>query len=192
MNKNLFKQYTWLFRVNLTVSAFTFGGGYVVVPMLKKYFVTKKQLIAEEELFDIAAIAQSSPGAIAINLSALTGYKIAKLPGALISCTAAILPPLFLLSVISAGYQAFRSSHIVSAALLGMQAGAAALIVDYIVDMCGMILKKKSVFLTFMVPAAFLSNLLLHVNAMLILVICSALCLIRVWLHEKRRCQTCS
>lgn len=192
MNKNLLKQYAWLFRVNLIVSAFTFGGGYVVVPMLKKYFVTKRQLISEEELFDIAAIAQSSPGAIAINLSALTGYKIGKLPGAVISCTAAILPPLILLSIISAGYEVFRSSHIVSAVLLGMQAGAAALIVDYIVDMSRMILKKRSVFLTLMVPAAFLSSLLFHINAMLILIVCSTLCLFRVWLHEKRRCETCS
>ena len=170
MNKDILKQYAWLFRVNLIVSAFTFGGGYVVVPMLKKHFVTNRHVLSEEELFDIAAIAQSSPGAIAINLSALTGYRIAKLKGAVISCIAAILPPL----------------------ILGMQAGAAALIVDYITDMCRMILKKKSLFLTLMVPAAFLSNLAFHINAMLILILCSVLCLLKVWLHEKRRCQTCS
>ena len=70
MNKDILKQYAWLFRVNLIVSAFTFGGGYVVVPMLKKHFVTNRHVLSEEELFDIAAIAQSSPGAIAINLSA--------------------------------------------------------------------------------------------------------------------------
>lgn len=192
MNKDILKQYAWLFRVNLIVSAFTFGGGYVVVPMLKKHFVTNRHVLSEEELFDIATIAQSSPGAIAINLSALTGYRIAKLKGAVISCIAAILPPLILLSIISAGYQSFRSSHIVSAVLLGMQAGAAALIVDYITDMCRMILKKKSLFLTLMVPAAFLSNLAFHINAMLILILCSVLCLLKVWLHEKRRCQTCS
>lgn len=73
-----------------------------------------------------------------------------------------------------------------------MQAGAAALIVDYITDMCRMILKKKSLFLTLMVPAAFLSNLVFHINAMLILILCSVLCLFKVWLHKKRRCQTCS
>ena len=78
MNKDILKQYAWLFRVNLIVSAFTFGGGYVGVPMLKKHFVTNRHVLSEEELFDIAAIAQSSPGAIAINLSALTGYRIAK------------------------------------------------------------------------------------------------------------------
>ena len=75
MNKDILKQYAWLFRVNLIVSAFTFGSGYVVVPMLKKHFVTNRHVLSEEELFDIAAIAQSSPGAIAINLSALTGYR---------------------------------------------------------------------------------------------------------------------
>ena len=57
MNKDILKQYAWLFRVNLIVSAFTFGGGYVVVPMLKKHFVTNRHVLSEEELFDIAAIA---------------------------------------------------------------------------------------------------------------------------------------
>ena len=164
----------------------------MIVTFMKRKFVDQLKWINEKEMLDFTALAQSSPGAIAINLSALTGYRIAKLKGAVISCIAAILPPLILLSIISAGYQSFRSSHIVSAVLLGMQAGAAALIVDYITDMCRMILKKKSLFLTLMVPAAFLSNLAFHINAMLILILCSVLCLLKVWLHEKRRCQTCS
>ena len=60
--------YLWLFKVNFFISAFTFGGGYVVIPMIRKYFVTEKHLFSEDELMDMAAIAQSSPGAIAINL----------------------------------------------------------------------------------------------------------------------------
>lgn len=69
------KTYVWLLAVNLFISAFTFGGGYVVVPMVRRFFVEKKQYFTEEELIDMAAIAQSTPGAIAINLSALAGYK---------------------------------------------------------------------------------------------------------------------
>ena len=68
--------YGWLFAVNLFISAFTFGGGYVVVPMVRRYFVEKKQYFSQEELMQMAAVAQSTPGAIAINLSALAGYRV--------------------------------------------------------------------------------------------------------------------
>ena len=64
----------WLAGVNLFISAFTFGGGYVVVPMIRKYFVERRNLFTEEELMEMAAGAQSAPGAIAVNLSALAGY----------------------------------------------------------------------------------------------------------------------
>lgn len=79
--KKRIKLYFWLFGVNLFISTFTFGGGYVVVPMIRKYYVEKKALFSEEELLELAAVAQSSPGAIAVNLSALAGYRTAVLPG---------------------------------------------------------------------------------------------------------------
>ena len=86
--------YFWLLAVNLFISSFTFGGGYVVVPMIRRYFVTQKQYFTEEDLVGMAAVAQSTPGAIAINLSALAGYRVAGTLGAAISCIAAVIPPL--------------------------------------------------------------------------------------------------
>ena len=74
--KQRLKTYAWLLSANLFISAFTFGGGYIVVPMIRRFFVLKKPYLTEEELINLAAIAQSSPGAIAINLSALAGYKV--------------------------------------------------------------------------------------------------------------------
>lgn len=85
--------YFWLLAVNLFISSFTFGGGYVVVPMIRRYFVTQKQYFTEEDLVGMAAVAQSTPGAIAINLSALAGYRVAGTLGAAISCIAAVIPP---------------------------------------------------------------------------------------------------
>ena len=73
MRNNRIKICIWLFGINFFISAFTFGGGYIVIPMIKKYFVDRKQLFNNEELMDMAAIAQSSPGAIAINLTVLAG-----------------------------------------------------------------------------------------------------------------------
>ena len=91
MKKDI-KKYVWLLATNLFISTFTFGGGYIVVPMVRRFFVAKKHYFSEEDLVNMAAVAQSTPGAIAINLSALAGYKVAGIAGASISCIAAVIP----------------------------------------------------------------------------------------------------
>lgn len=179
--------YFWLFAINLFISAFTFGGGYVVVPMIRRYFVEKKQYFSEEELLNMAAVAQSTPGAIAINLSALAGYRVAGIPGVLISCIAAVIPPLVILGLISTFYMVFISNTIVAAILKGMEAGVAALMVDLIIDMCSMIVKKHSLFLSAMIPISFIANFILDINVAMILVVCCFLCMAQVFL--KRRTQ---
>lgn len=82
MKRGKGRTYLWLFGVNLFISAVTFGGGYVVVPMIRKYFVYQKQLFSEQELMDMAAVVQPTPGAIAINLSVLAGYRTVGIVGA--------------------------------------------------------------------------------------------------------------
>lgn len=181
------KKYLWLFLVNLYISTFTFGGGYVVVPMVRKYFVAGKHFFTEDDLMEMAAVAQSTPGAIAINLAALAGHKTAGLSGAFVSCVSSLMPPLVILSVISASYAAFCSNVVIAAVLKGMQAGVAALIVDLIADMFLMILKERSIMLTLMVPAAFASNFFLQVNVAVVLIVCCVLCIIRAGLRRKQK-----
>ena len=174
------KPYLWLLGINLFISTFTFGGGYVVVPMLRRYFVEQKQYFTEDELVSMAAVAQSTPGAIAINLSALAGYRVAGVGGAAVSCAAAVLPPLVILGFVSAFYAAFAANAVIAAVLKGMQAGVAALIVDLVIDMCGMILKERSPLLTAMIPCAFFASFVLDINVALILAVCCLLCAGRV------------
>lgn len=178
------KPYLWLIRINLMISAFTFGGGYVVVPMIRRYFVIQKEYFTEEELINMAAIAQSTPGAIAINLSSLAGYRVAGMKGAVISCISAIIPPLVILGFVSSFYSAFSSNVIISAVLKGMQAGVAALIVDLIIDMCSMILKERSLLLTAMIPGAFLASFILNINVVFILICCCILCMGKVLFRQ--------
>ena len=80
----------WLLGIHMFISAFTFGGGYVVVPMVRKYFVLHKKLFGEDELMEMAAVSQSVPGAIAVNLAAVTGYRAAGVLGAITSATASV------------------------------------------------------------------------------------------------------
>lgn len=180
-------KYLWLLGINLFISSFTFGGGYVVVPMIRKYYVEKKGLFSEEELMEMAAIAQSSPGAIAINLSGLAGYRVGGVPGAAISCLAAVIPPLVILSAISLWYSAFSSNPVIAAVLGGMEAGVAALIVDLVTDMCQMIVRERSWLLTAIIPISFLANFVWHVNVALILAACCGVCVMKIWWERNRK-----
>ena len=187
--KEKIRFYLWLCYVFLFISTFTFGGGYVVIPMIRKYFVEQKKLFSEEELMEMAAIAQSSPGAIAINLSILAGKRTAGWIGILISSLCSILPPIIILSFISNWYAAFSNNSYIAAILKGMQAGVAALIVDLVIDMYKMILEEKSILLNLLVPAAFIANAFFNVNVMLILVVSSLISIFFLFMQSvvKRR-----
>ena len=88
-----------IFISTLYLSAFTFGGGYVIVTLMKKKFVDEYHWIGEDEMLDLVAIAQYSPGAIAVNGAIVVGYKLAGIPGALVAILGTILPPLSLIHI---------------------------------------------------------------------------------------------
>ena len=80
---------------------FTFGGGYVIVTLMRKKFVSEYHWIDEDEMLDLIAIAQSSPGAIAVNGAIVVGYKLAGIAGIIVSVIATIIPPFVVISFIS-------------------------------------------------------------------------------------------
>ena len=90
-------KYWQLFLSTFKLSACTFGGGFVIIPLMRERFVKELHWIEEEEMLDLTAIAQSSPGSIAINASILVGYNVAGIPGALITVVGAALPPLIII-----------------------------------------------------------------------------------------------
>ena len=124
-----------LFLSTLYLSAFTFGGGYVIVTLMKKKFVDEYHWIEENEMLDLVAIAQSSPGPIAVNGAIVVGYKLAGMIGVLVSIIGTIIPPFLIISVISVCYQAFRDNFFVSQMLEGMQAGVGAVIASLTYEM---------------------------------------------------------
>ncbi|CBZ05264.1 chromate transporter [Clostridium botulinum] len=180
------KLYLSLFRITFSISAFTFGGGYIVIPMMYKYFVNDLELISEQELLDIAAIAQSTPGAIAVNIAVLVGYRISGIIGAIITCIGTVLPPLLILSIISFFYKAFRDNRVISAILRGMEAGVAATIVDLIIDMGQGILKEKNLLLTLMTPITFLASFIFNINVLVIIISCSILCFVQTYIKSRK------
>ena len=159
-----------LFLSTLYLSAFTFGGGYVIITLLKNKFVDELKWISEEEMLDFVAIAQSSPGPIAVNGAIVIGYKICGFPGILVAVLGAIIPPFVILTVVSAFYAAFRTNPYIQSLLFGMKSGVSAVIVSVVWDMAFGIVKKKDLFLIVIMAAAFILNYYLKVNVILIIV----------------------
>ena len=161
-----------LFLSTFQLSACTFGGGFVIVPLMRKKFVEELNWIEEQEMMDLTAIAQSSPGAIAVNASILVGYHVAGVPGALLTILGTILPPLVIISVIALFYQAFRDNMIVNTAMAGMLAGVAAVICDVVLTMGINIFKQKRVLPLMVMLGSFAAVRFFNVNIILIILIC--------------------
>ncbi len=183
--KKTWNLYWTLFASTFSLSAFTFGGGYVIVPLMKKKFVDNLKWIEEEEMLNLVALSQSSPGAIAINCSILVGYRMAGVFGSLVTVFGTVLPPLIILTVISSFYEAFKNSELINALLKGMQAGVAAVIVDVVIGMSGKILKGKQVFSILMMLGAFVAAFVYDVNVAFIILICGVVGAIAVIYREK-------
>ncbi len=175
-----------LFFSTLYLSTFTFGGGYVIVTLLKQKFVDELHWIDQEEMLDLVAIAQSSPGAIAVNGAIVVGYKLAGLPGILVSVLGAILPPFVILTVISFFYNAFKTNPIVKGLLTGMTAGVSAVIISVVWDMATGIIKGRDVLLILVMIAAFLANYFLKINVIYIILVTIAFGTLRTILKGRK------
>ena len=178
--KDKWKFYLKLFWYTFQLSAFTVGGGYVIVPLMKKKFVTKLGWIKEQEMLNFIAIAQSSPGAIAVNASVLLGYHLSGIPGALVTVFGTILPPLIILSVVAVGYKAFIGNEIVKNVLAGMQAGVCAVIIDVVIDMSSAVVKLKRILPIGLMLAAFAAVAVFRINVLFVILVCALVGLIFV------------
>lgn len=173
MEKNL-KFYIKLFCSTFSLSAFTIGGGYVIVPLMRKKFVEELNWIEEEEMLNLVAISQSAPGPIAVNTSIMVGYRLAGVFGSFVSIVGTILPPLIIITVIAQFYTTFKENKIINALLLGMRAGVAAVIIDVIIKMVKDILKTNNKISIMVMIFALLASVVFDINAALIIIVSGA------------------
>ncbi len=172
MMKHKIRLHWNLFISTFYLSAFTFGGGYVIISLMQKKFVDEKKWLEEEEMLNVAAIAQSSPGAIAVNAAILIGYRILGISGAIVSIIGTVLPPLLIISILSFFYDEFRNNGIVSGILKGMQAGVAAVIADVVISLSGNVIKDRDWVSILVMIFALVSTYLLHIDVIAIIVLC--------------------
>lgn len=176
-----------IFISTLYLSAFTFGGGYVIVSLMKKKFVDEYYWIEENEMLDLVAIAQSAPGAIAVNGAIVVGYKLAGIAGVMTAILGTVIPPFLILSVLSVFYQTFRSNYVVSQMLEGMQAGVGAVIASVVFDMGEPIIKEKDILSILILVGAFIASYMWKVNAVFIISFCGVIGICRTLSGKRRR-----
>lgn len=178
-----------LFIVFFKIGLFTFGGGYAMLALIEDICVEKKKWITHEEMMDITVIAESTPGPIAINLATYVGYKLRKIPGALIATIGMIIPSFFIVFLISQFLDRFLEIKWVSSAFQGIKIAVAILIIDAAVKMIRK-MKKKPFQITIMI-AALISMLViniiaLHVSSLVIMLAGAAAGLIFYAVHNQR------
>lgn len=123
------KIYWELFKVFFRIGAFTFGGGYAMIPLIEEEIVGKKGWVKKEDIFDYFAVSQSFPGAIAINTSTLVGYKVAGRRGAICATFGVILPSFMIISLIATFFSKIASSETVKAVFTGINGAVIVLII---------------------------------------------------------------
>lgn len=171
MKKDYGKLWT-LFRSMFVLSACTFGGGFVIVSLMKKKFVEELKWLDEDEMLDVTAITQSAPGPLPVNASVIIGYRMAGVVGSLTAILGTILPPMIIISVISLFYEQFRTNAYIATALQVMRAGVAAVIFDVVLNLAGNVIKTKRLLYIAMMVIAFIATYLLDVSAMIVILIC--------------------
>lgn len=176
-----------LFRSMFVLSACTFGGGFVIVSLMKKKYVEELKWLEEEEMLDVTAITQSSPGPLPVNASVIIGYRMAGITGSLIAVLGTILPPMIIISVISLFYEQFRTNHYIAIALEVMRAGVAAVILDVVINLAANVCKTKRMLYIAMMLIAFISVYFLDVSAMIIIFVCIGIGLLDLLYQSGKR-----
>ena len=121
--------YLSLFKTFMKIGIVTFGGGYAMIPIIEAEVVDKHHWMTKEEFVDAIAITQTCPGALAINMSSFLGYKLAKIPGAIVCTLGTSLPSFLIILVIAMFFHQFQDNKIVAALFAGIRPAVVALIV---------------------------------------------------------------
>lgn len=163
-----------LFGSMFVISACTFGGGFVIVSLMKKKFVDEYGWLSEAEMLDYTALSQSCPGAIAVNAAILVGWRVGGAAGMLAAVLGTVLPPLLILTAITMCYGALAGHPYVAMLLSGMQAGVAAVLCDVVLSMGRSVLSQHSAVKDAVMLAAFLAVYAFDVSVALV-ILCAGL-----------------
>ncbi len=182
--KEKLKRCLVLFTTFFKIGAFTFGGGYAMIPLIQKEVVDEKAWMKDSDILDIIAIAESTPGPIAINSATFVGYKVAGVLGSACATFGVVLPSFIIISLLSMVLREFSELEAVKFAFRGIRAGVLALIVKALISMYKQCPKYAYTYV--LMGAALILSAILNVNAIYIIIGCGVFGLICSLIMDRR------
>ena len=178
-----------LFFTFFKIGLFTFGGGYAMIALLEEEFIQRRRWLDKDEFLDMAAIAESTPGPVAINSATYLGYKLAKIPGAATATVAVCLPSFLIIYAISLFFEQFTQLTVIANAFKGIQ-----VCVIYLIFSAGVRMLKaldKSPFATGVLAAVMLVMVGLSLAGVsvssILLILLSGAAGVAAWLIGRRK-----
>lgn len=178
-----------LFFTFFKIGLFTFGGGYAMIALLEEEFIQRRKWLDKDEFLDMAAIAESTPGPVAINSATYLGYKLAKVPGAATATVAVCLPSFLIIYAISLFFEQFTQLTVIANAFKGIQ-----VCVIYLIFSAGVRMLKaldKSPFATGVLAAVMLVMVGLSLAGVsvssILLILLSGAAGVAAWLIGRRK-----
>ncbi len=164
-------KYIELFLTFAKVGAFTFGGGYAMIPLIQREVTENKKWISDEDLLDVVAIAESTPGPIAVNAATFIGSRVSGVSGAICATLGIVTPSFLVILAISYAFEAFRHIRAVEYAFWGIRAGVLALILKAMVTMFK---KSKKDWLSIVIMTlAFAGVVIFRLDAIAVILVCA-------------------
>ena len=168
MSEKGFSKFLSLFLTFLKIGAFTFGGGYAMIPLIQREAVDNKKWVSDEDILEIVAIAESTPGPIAINAATFIGYKVGGFFGAFFAVLGVVLPSFIMILIISLILSEFQNITAVKYAFFGIRAGVAALLIRAVWTMYKKV--RKNAFSFIMMGLAFLFVAFLNIPVLTVII----------------------
>jgi chromate transporter len=184
-NKKKLTQLFQIFTTFMKIGIFTFGGGYAMIPLIQRETVVKRKWVDDDDILDIVAIAESTPGPIAINASTFVGYRIGGFFGAVAGTVGMVLPSFIIILAISFVLNSFQDVQAVKYAFNGIRAGVLALIIRALWLMYKNV--EKCAVSYIVMAAAFILSAFTSVNVIIVIVGCALFGLITAYINTKKK-----
>ena len=172
-----------IFLTFFKIGAFTFGGGYAMIPLIQKEAVENHHWVEDEDILDIVAIAESTPGPIAINAATFVGYRVKGFAGALAATFGVVLPSFVVILTISYVLQQFRDLKVVDYAFRGIRVGVLVLMLKALIKMFKT--NRKGIVAYGIMGLSFVLTALVGVNTFLVILLCGLLGLVSRLMAER-------
>ena len=170
--KKIFSLFVTFFKIG----AFTFGGGYAMIPLIQREIAEKRKWINNDDILDIIAIAESTPGPIAVNSATFVGYKVAGVSGAAFATLGLVIPSYVIITIVAFFLDKFKHLQVVTFAFNGIRAGVLVLIIKALVSMYKQC--PKSIVAYIVMGLAFVGAAILGINALIVLITCAVIGLV--------------